>query len=326
MHRSLIWIALVATLCCGDAPSRAAAAEGRAPRFDERFAKHWRDGQAEIASYDLIYPRYGAPRRGTAVAIFVTEPFLARERVKPENPARADYEVLKLNLVQDFATGIYDYNLMTSAFVATQPVGGRPAGAPTKVSFGSQEWCGNAYAQVRFDADVVRHTSHSYFEGEADRDQTLASPRDGFGEDALLLWARGLAGPALDPGQSIEVPMLRSLERVRLQHVRLAWDRATLARAAEAGHIDVPAGRFEVERWSATIVRAPGAERDVARTLWTFAVEKAFPHRIVRWERDDGLRAQLVGVTRTAYWRHNAPGGERLLSGLGLAPRPARTP
>ena len=35
-------------------------------------------------------------------------------------------QVLKLNTVEDFQTGIYDYNLMTSSWTALQPAPGRP--------------------------------------------------------------------------------------------------------------------------------------------------------------------------------------------------------
>ena len=41
------------------------------PAYDAGFWKTWGDGQAELTSYELIYPRYGAPRKGTAVAITV---------------------------------------------------------------------------------------------------------------------------------------------------------------------------------------------------------------------------------------------------------------
>ena len=36
------------------------------------FWAHWGDGRAEMNGYRLIQPRYGAPRTGTALLIFVT--------------------------------------------------------------------------------------------------------------------------------------------------------------------------------------------------------------------------------------------------------------
>src|SRR5438132_1578564 len=106
--------------------------------FDAKFDQYWGDQKAELSGYDLAQPRYGQLRKGVAITIFVTEPFSNSLRVKADSGKHADadvFPVLKLNLVEDFATGIYDYNVMTSVFVAMKPVNGLPAGTPTKVSF-----------------------------------------------------------------------------------------------------------------------------------------------------------------------------------------------
>ena len=114
------------------------------PRFDQVFWKTWADGQAEIASYDLVYMRYGHPRKGVAVSIFVTESFSNAARVKADPGKHPDadvFPVMKLNLVEDFQTGVYDYNEQTSSFVGLAPIAGRSSGTLAKVSFSSQEWC-----------------------------------------------------------------------------------------------------------------------------------------------------------------------------------------
>lgn len=296
------------------------AAAPSAPEFAAAFWKHWGDGRAELAGYDLVTPRYGAPRAGTAVAIFVTETFSNTLRVKADpgrHPKADEFPVMKLNLVQDFATGIYDYNLQTSAFVALAPANGRPAGAPTKVSFSSQEWCGNVYAQLLFDAGRARLASHSYFDGEADRAGTLACPADAVAEDALLVWARGLAWPRLSPGESVTLPLARSLREARLAHRPAAVGRARFTREAPPRGISVPAGTFEAE--VATVAVEGG------RT-WTFWIERAEPHRVLRWETSDGEKADLLASDRLAYWQLNGPGGEAALAKLGLAPRAPRMP
>ncbi|MDX1584656.1 MAG: hypothetical protein R3338_13750, partial [Thermoanaerobaculia bacterium] len=79
--------------------------------FGEEFWSHWGDGKAELSGYDLDFPRYGEMRDGVAVLIFVTEPFTIEPRVKADGPnARTStvFQVMKLNLVRDFPTGIYD--------------------------------------------------------------------------------------------------------------------------------------------------------------------------------------------------------------------------
>jgi hypothetical protein len=284
------------------------------------FWKTWGDGKAELAAYDLTFTRYGAPRGGVAVAIFVPEIFSNELRVKADpgkHPAADEFPVMKLNLVQDFPTGIYDYNLMTSAFSTLAAVNGHPAGAPAKVSFSSQEWCGQAYAQLLFDSDAIRHESHSYFDGEADQAGKLAYPVGGVSEDALLLWARGWAAPRLGPGESREVPILRSLAYARLRHKPTDWAKATLSRAAQPARAVVPAGTFTADVYRAAIRGGP---------TWTFHVERSAPHRIVQWERSDGEKAVLIRGARLKYWEMNAKGQERSLAEIGLKPRPARAP
>jgi hypothetical protein len=300
-------------------PARKLAAQPPGPPYDQRFWATWGDGQAELCGYDLRYPRYGKLRRGSAVAIFVTEMFSNSLRVKADpgkHPAADQFPALKLNLVCDFQTGVYDYNEMTSAFVALGPVNGRPAGQLTKVSFSSQEWCGHAYAQMLFDRDAVRATLHSYFDGEADRDWRLGNPAGGTGEDALLLWARGMAWPLLAPGERRGVELLGSLQASRHAHSGPAWSKAVLERAKGARKLETPAGTFVVETLTA---RVEGG------AAWTFSVEQAAPHRVVAWAASTGEQATLLGSARMKYWELQAEGAEQSLQRLGLAPRPPRT-
>lgn len=293
----------------------AASAELTSPAYDSTFWQHWGDGQAELAGYRIVYPRYGELREGTGVAIFVTETFSNSLRVKADagkHPQSDEFPVIKLNLMQDFPTGVYDYNLMTSAFVALQPINGRAAGLPTKVSTGVQEWCGHAYLQTLFDARRVRVNSHSYFDGEADQDHTLDSQPDTVAEDALLLWARELAAPVVAPGQSVSVSMLRSLEHARLRHQPVTVTDAVLSCEAKTQAVTTPAGTFEVR-----LLRAKLADG----MTWTFAVETEAPQRVIRWESSAGHRGELLGAQRMKYWQMNRNGYEEALSKLGLRKR-----
>ncbi|GJM45408.1 MAG: hypothetical protein DHS20C21_22500 [Gemmatimonadota bacterium] len=314
--RALPPLALI--LILATAPSFASDA----PDFNDAFWKQWGDGQAELSSYDLTFPRYGQLRSGTAITVFVTETFSQEARVKadPGRHAEADqYPVMKLNLMQDFPTGIYDYNVMTSAFYAITSRQGRPAGSPTKVAFSSQEWCGHAFHELLPGVRDVRSVSHSYFDGEGDQTRDLPYPPNSLFEDGLLHWARGWATPVLKPGESRTVPLLRSTEFVRFRHVPLMWEDAVLHRSEAKQTITVPGGTFEVETLEVTV------QGDEARR-WTFQVEAAAPRRIVRWETDEGRRAELVKSDRMKYWAMNGPEFVDQVSRLGLSPRPARTP
>jgi hypothetical protein len=299
----------------GAAQAAAPQTAGGSGPYDAAFWKIWGDGQAELAGYDLTYPRYGQPRKGTATTIFVTEPFSNSSRVKADpgkHPPQDEFPVMKLNLVIDFQTGIYDYNEMTSSFVALKSVNGRAAGTPTKVSFSSQEWCGHVWHHLLFDQSRVRNALHSYFDGEADQLSDMPNPADSACEDQALLWARGMAQPFLRPGQSRQLPYLPSLQSARHAHEPLQWQRATFSRGDRTEVVAVPAGRFSCDVLRVTPVKGP--ER-------TYFVESSGARRIVKWEAAGGEKGELTGSARLKYWDLNREGGEKYLAKLGLKPR-----
>ena len=300
----------VAALLLATAPRPTAvrAADTPAPPpLRPDFWAHWSDGQAEMNGYRLIQPRYGSPRRGTAVLVFVTEDFSDSLRVKADpgkHPPSDVYPVLKLNAVRDFQTGIYDYNVMTSVFARVA------AGWPlAKVSFSSQEWCGNVYHHLLPRAGRIRGVSHSYFDGEADAEDDLEFPPGGVLEDALPILLRGWGGTYLAPGESRSVPFLPSLLRARLEHKRLAWGVANIARGAASAPLTVPAGRFTVDMWRVAQNGGP---------TFTYEIESAPPFRLVRWSANTGEEGVLLGSKRLAYWKLNGPGGEERLRDMGL--------
>ena len=278
-----------------------------APSSAQDFWQHWGDGKAELNGYTLKQPRYGALREGKAVLVFVTEDFSDALRVKADpgrHPAADVYPVLKLNAVRDFQTGIYDYNVMTSAFLRVAP--GWPV---AKVSFSSQEWCGHVWHQITPRNGRLQGLFHSYFDGEADGTDDLPFPKDGVLEDALPILFRRWNGAYLKAGEARTVPFLPSLLWVRLNHRPLAWTTANVARAASPRAVTMPAGRFEVDVYSVEI--ADGRKLG-------FEIETAPPYRLVRQTGPDGEELSLRGSTRLPYWQLNAPGGEKHLKELGL--------
>jgi hypothetical protein len=279
------------------------------PASAQDFWKHWGDGRAELNGYRLTQPRYGALRPGSAVLIFVTEDFSDAERVKAESPrpgAEGVYPVLKLNHLREFQTGIYDYRTMTSVFARVAP------GFPVrKVSFSSQDWCGQVWHQLLPGPSRVDGVFHSYFEGEADGQDALSFPEGGVFEDALPILLRGWNGEYLKEGESRTVPFLPSLFSRRLNHKRLARGQAMIARASGASRVEVPAGTFQAVVYTV-------AEEGGPKT--TYAFEAAPPYRFLRRSSDAGEDAVLLGSTRQPYWKHNGLGGEALLRELGLRP------
>lgn len=132
-----------------------------------RFNDYWYNGKAEITSYRLTQSRYGEIYKGTAVNIFVTENFLPDKQVKADYQNENNIPVLKLNSTKKFITGIYPYSLMASTFT---PI--KINDQAIKISFSSQEWCGNTFVQLnnrkKFDIDF-----YSYFESNTDQKLSL---------------------------------------------------------------------------------------------------------------------------------------------------------
>ena len=301
MQRALL---LYAVMCAG-----AAATAGA-----DEFWKFWGDGKAELDGYALTMPRYGQLRQGTAVAIFVTEDFSDALRVKADpgkHPASDIVHVLKLNLVRDFQTGIYDYNTMTSTFLRTE-FGERDFWPLVKTSFSAEEWCGHVYMQWLARGNKLMGTSHSYFDGEADATPELERPDGGVLEDALPVLVRGLRGDWLAPGASKKVPFLRSQMRTRLLHVPAKWGEATVSRAAASAMVKTAIGALRA--YTYTVAETGG-------DTITFTVEEAAPHRLLAWQSSSGEAAHILGSARLEYWKMHNNGDEKALKLLGLVPQ-----
>lgn len=272
----------------------------------DRFYRYWSDGQAELSGYDLIQPRYGQPRHGRAVLIFVTEPYSRARRVKvdrydPKDPDQV--VVLKLNHQRKFQTGIYDYSVMTSVF-ADPTAGFRPL----EVNFSSQEWCGHVYEEMHLSGDQAKAQVISYFEGESQAAELALG--GAIAEDNLLILARSLASESLERKEG-PARMLGSALLRRLRHLPLEVYDTKLIWSQSPKEVKVPAGAFTVH------------ELDYGRqdgTRCAMQIEVPYPHRVIGWRCADGERAELTGSTRLPYWKTNQEGDERRLTEMGLSP------
>ena len=280
------------------------------------FWKQWGDGQAEVAAYDLVIPRDHELRRGVAVSIFATESFSNTRRVKADpgqHPASDIVPVMKLNLMKDFQTGIYNYHDMLSAFGALAPANGLPAGVLTKAIYSRQEWLGATFNMALIDKSRVKITSHSYLDGEGDQQRELAMQPNAMTEDGLWFWARGWAQPVLGPGDVKAMPYLTSAEPGKGM---LQWTNVQLKRAPLTKKITVDGQTLDADLYTAQVMN--GLRKD-------FYVERGGQRRILRWDFSTGERGQLIKSARLKYWELNGKGGEVALRQLGLLPRSPRT-
>jgi hypothetical protein len=280
------------------------------------FESHWQDGRAELAGYRYRVTRYGARREGRCAMITVTEPFSASKYVKVDDPAaNPSFEALKLNLVRQFQTGIYDYHTMVSLFTRSRDF------TPVKVAFTCAEWCGQVYEEEQFEPRAVSGFVRSYFEGES-RTIRLPARAGGITEDDLFILLRGLRGDYLPPGRTRPVNLIASPFIRRLAHRSEAWLVADIARSRDPQRVVVPAGSFDAILYTVKI--------EDGRT-GRFWIETPYPHRILKWAwtaapakggsrmAGDGLdEGELIRSSRLPYWRLNRPGDERYLEDIGL--------
>jgi hypothetical protein len=260
---------------------------------DPDFESYWHDGKAELDGYRMTISRYGQPRHAQGVAIYVTEPFSESKRVKVDDPSKDPsdvVDVLKLNLVRDFQTGIYDYNTMVSVFVRTSDF------SPVKVSFSSVEWCGHVFEELLFHPGKVTGFYNSYFEGET-VNRNLAWPKGGITEDSLWILLRGLRSEFLRPGEKKSVPLLTGVYFGRLAHKPLTWADAEIERTGNTYSVKLPNGR-----------------------TGKFVIEAEYPHRITHWELLPDITAELTGTIREQYWKLHNNGDEKYLQQLGIRP------
>ena len=267
------------------------------------FWKVWGDGKAELSGYAVTTSRYGAPREGRVVLIYVTEPMDRRNWIKDDagDVSLEDrVNVLKLNHVLKFQTGIYPYSVMTSVFAPVDSLSAVRF-APAKISMSAQEWCGHVYQRVIARSDTFESELRSYFHSEGDRDTTVKISPGTLYEDALLIQLRELDGPFAG-GRDWAGSLVPSLWSQRKRHAPLEVVPATIKRE-DATRDGLPVTRFTLAYGSVTT---------------TYEVEKAAARRVLAWKSKDGEEARLLKTARLPYWKLNGPGDEKYLQQLGF--------
>ncbi len=282
------------------------------PAPSQDFYGHWADGRAELSGYRVVQPRYGEPREGHAVLIFVTEDVHAKTRIKVESPdtPKADrIYALKLNQMLRFTTGIYDYSVMTSVFSAVEPLAGSQPFEPLRITLTAQEWCGHVFEEVQVRDGAVLGELFSYFERVGRQSWRLDGPPEFVSEDNLLIRIRELRGPLMDEGESRSVMLLPGLWELRLRHRPRELVEAVLSKGRRE-QVEVQGGSYEAVPWTWSY-----GQRQ--KTVW---VDAEYPHRILRWRDASGASGELLASVRRPYWKLQSLEDEGLRAELGIAP------
>lgn len=260
----------------------------------QEFKNYWYGNEAEITSYKLEQARYGEMREGSAVLIYVTEPFLRDEQVKADKSYPSNIPVLKLNSVKKFNTGIYPYSIMQSVFY---PVANNQHAL--KISCSVQEWCGHVYTQLNNHTEF-EVTSHSYFEGEEDEDFSL---------DKIILenelWTQIRVDPKTLPTGDIQ--LIPSFDFMRLRHIPMKSYPATAKMTDGTYSISYP---------------------DLHRSL-KINFNTQFPYEISGWEetfisgfgekaKELTTKATKIKTIKSDYWNKNTNADSGLRETLGI--------
>lgn len=266
----------------------------------EEWGEYWFQGQAEISTFDLTQYRYGEPREGEAVLIFVTEDFSRSEQVKLDDPSEAGRDkvsVIKMNQTRDFLTGIYPYHMMLSAFTPTKELSNG-----LKFTASSQEWCGQSFTQVNLKSgNNYNGQLFSYFEQEGDESFSVT----GLAEDDL--WNLIRINPNQIPTGSVQ--MWPSLIYQRFSHDTFESEEAFIRMT------DISNDRRRLE-----VTYSSG------KRVLKIDFEKDFPFQIMAWEeirtKEDGQEeitsAERKGMKLIDYWTRNKLEDEFLRDELNL--------
>ncbi len=260
--------------------------------------KYWYDGNAEISSFHLKQIRYGELHEGTAVLVYVTEPFSKIRNTKADSKHSDNVSVLKLNTTKKFNTGIYPYSMMNSSFF---PVEG--SNNSLKITSSIQEWCGMTFLEMKNDKDFNFNLS-SYFEGASFKNKKI--------EKKLLeddLWSLIRLNPELLPKGELQI--IPSMFFLNSMHKKIKSYTANLTLKKESKITSYEISYPELNR----------------KIIIRFKSE--FPNKITGWSEtyssDYGANrktltteAKLIKNLKVDYWNKNSNKDKHWRNKLGL--------
>jgi len=288
-------LALSVFSCQTSIETKAQNSKNKKPSYDlsEQFKKYWFDGKAEVTSYALMQMRYGESREGSAVLIFVKEPFLYKEQVKANSSSEMSYDVMKLNSTKKFNTGIYPYSIMQSIF---SPLSMNLHAS--KMTASTQEWCGQTYMQLN-NREKFEIEFHSYFEGEADQNLSL--------EKSVLeneIWTKLRIDPTeIKTGNQKIIP---DFSYIRLKHIETKAYEAKISQQKETDTILTKIAYTNIDR------------------ILNIYQSGSFPYQILKWEEKQSeedknfTTAVLQKSMMIDYWNKNSNKFEILRDSLNL--------
>lgn len=284
-------IALMSVLISCNGQVKTNADEPFQVSHPEKFSDYWYSGEGELSTYSMEQIRYGEKRQGQVVMVYVSENFLPEQQVKREYGEKKGITVLKLNKINRFVTGIYDYSIMTSVFT---PIKFREYPATLKVTNSSQDWCGQSFSQYNLRNRTLEYQQNSYFQSEGDLQKEIDAT---YTEDDV--WTRIRIEPQMLPLGKIE--MVPSMEYLRLKHKEFKSYEAiaTLVLQVNANE----------EEFYLYTLKYPELDRELK-----IKCQAKFPFKILGWEEKwmaskpsdtEITKAQIKKTIQSPYWKLN---------------------
>lgn len=245
-----------------------------------RSSPVWDDGNAELCTYTVRWPRSGHGLTGRAMLVLVKEPWNPERGTKADTPHPHGFDVLKLNHIRDVPTGLSTYHQMASVFTR------RDSGALVKLAATSSEAWGIATAEV----NGGRLATRSYFEDEGNSEAPF--PPGALPEDGLPATLRGfVAGPL--PDSLAVFPSLLTSKNAGLAASTWRLERFETVAASPEGRLPAVALRLSIGKDS---------------RVYTF--DKAPTHRLLRFEGSDGTLYEMARCARIPHGKMDEPGDE----------------
>lgn len=239
---------------------------------------YWDSGKAEFQVYDATIKKYGIHRKAVAKLIIVKESFHKANLVKTIHPEDT-VDVIKMNYIRTIPTGVYDYFQMASIFFD------RKTGRILKFAVSSQDGCGTTFMEFLWKNNRYHHHFHSYFDDQGDGEVVIDNMNFVF-YDALPVVLRF----NLKDKKTYSIKLSDSMISNKAKPI-------TLYTALVSKQI---VEEKKGKRIYAVTVKSPG-KKDM------FYFEKEFPHRMIKWQKNNGDELTMKKTRFFYYWNFTKP-------------------
>ena len=247
----------------------------------ETMDAYWRQGKAEITSYQLTKSEDGKLDTGSVVMIFniayISKKYGNQLSEPKKHPGDA-IEVLKCNMITEFISGINEFDMMSSTY---NPVDYERYPHCIKLTASSQDWSDQTFLQMQW--KDYRYETHLYPPLVAKDDKAIILINTWLEDE---IWNKIRLTPHQLPLGEIEI--VPATLYMRLSHTLLKVHKAE-------GSIRELDNSFEYS------INYPEFNRKIS-----ISFEKVFPYKILSWketiDNKETFTAKALKTIQSDYW------------------------